>query len=139
MIKIKDLIVLLEKATGPDRGFDLMIAEAVGLKPGHGATGARVGWHEYTASIDAALTLVPKGYEWSVDGNKDGTGDATVSRDFSGGIDMLNWEKGATPAIAFCIVALRACDALTRPQRERPTENSGDHPGQPAETKNGDR
>lgn len=38
------------------------------------------------------------------------------------------------------IAAIEKNDAHARPEsEERPTENSGDHPGQPAETKNGDR
>ena len=76
-----DLIARLETATEPDRELDREIVRAIGrgvevirvpkdhpvFKKGGGLEfmvepdGTRVGIPHYTASIDAALTLVPKG------------------------------------------------------------------------------
>lgn len=58
----------------------------------------------YTASIDAALTLVPEGCEWS---RHRGANDRmTMQVDGPGYIGRHG--QGATPAIALCIAALRA-------------------------------
>jgi hypothetical protein len=57
-----DLIARLEAATGPDRELDAVIALAVGLDIGRSrahSQDSRV--PAYTASIGAALTLVPNG------------------------------------------------------------------------------
>ena len=58
---IEELIARLEAATGPDRELDAAIA---------GTDAATAQWHSedetpfYTASIDAALTLVPVGWSY---------------------------------------------------------------------------
>ena len=70
-----DLIARLEAATGPDRELDAAIALTVGLDIGRGrahSQDSRVS--AYTASIDAALTLVPKGWGVVVRRWADGTG-----------------------------------------------------------------
>jgi hypothetical protein len=119
-----NLIERLEKLTGPDRGFDDIIAEAAGYTKHFGNTGRTyLTWStpggeyigvapRFTGSIDAALTLVPKG--WQVEqltwqpipsglvvafiGNfGDGPLYKTTSNDLP-----------APPAIALCIAALRA-------------------------------
>ena len=59
----------------------------------------------YTASIDAALTLVPKGKWWCVTSSPIC---ATVG-DPDGTIPPDRYQvPAATPALAFCIAALRA-------------------------------
>lgn len=101
----KGLIERLEAASGPDRQLDYLIADAVfgKVKPpfqrGH--------CEKYTASLDAAMTLVPEGHRnnWSL-----------IGFDGLGGPSDLPWQAdvadcladAATPALALCIAALRA-------------------------------
>lgn len=133
---MKDLIEMLEKATGPDRDIDLachillsgrkwefsqawlnnrdIIHTAVtdedredmevwGTLP-HVRMLPR-----YTASLDAALTLVPSGHEWRA-------GDDLENRSAWASISDDVWDEangeiiaiGKTPAIALCIAALKA-------------------------------
>lgn len=90
-----ELIAALEKADRPsfklDNVIDLMAFD-------HGWRVERFGTPDitprYTASIDAALTLVPEGCGFVLMGCA-----AKVGREIA---------KGATPAIALCIAALRA-------------------------------
>ena len=110
--EIGDLLARLRAATNPDRWLDVEIARAVGADLGHAA-----GMHDallaqpyspvrrYTASVDAALTLVPEGCDWSVDGFAgSGRGQAyLVTKD-----DDEIERQGATPALALCIAALEA-------------------------------
>lgn len=132
---MKDLIERLEKATGPDRELDAAIGAAceivddfdpsVLLDPVFyrgdecgririysGKIDPSVKHHKYTrdarpftASIDAALTLVPEGVDW-------GVGHLMGWR-YRAGIkfpDLSTFEADdyATPAIALCIAALKA-------------------------------
>lgn len=94
-----------EKATGPDRALDYDIA--------HFVTSAHLANHgkapAYTASLDAALTLVPDSLfpgvsqsvfhcDWhSWMGDEDGDGPLTRGE-----------ANAATPALALCAAALRA-------------------------------
>lgn len=55
----------------------------------------------YTSSIDAALTLVPKGLYWEVHQDN-----CALVRG-PNGHDYIGWQA-ASPAIALCIAALRA-------------------------------
>ena len=52
----------------------------------------------YTASLDAAMTLVPEGCNWCID-TREGPPAANV-----GGM----WVEGRTPALALCAASLRA-------------------------------
>ena len=109
----EELIAALEAATGPDRALDSWIGASVGFD---GWTVAE--WQEtvddpvfahssitdvppYTASIDAALTLVPEGVLWAVGVDEDGSGCAELPR-------RRLLVHALTPAIALCIAALRA-------------------------------
>lgn len=58
---------------------------------------------DYTGSVDAALTLIPDGWEWSVDwcGNS-----IAKMRRLPDGPEVKAY--GPAPAIAICIAALRA-------------------------------
>lgn len=113
------LIERLEGLTGPCRECDGLIAAAVGAR--HGPDGGWSNNHNgdywtvkecaepYTASIDAALALVPEGCIWNVGGNPNG---GFASAGLFGaaiwqGIDQINGEA-PTPAIALCIAALLA-------------------------------
>lgn len=124
---LNDLIIRLAEAIGPDRELDAAIAEALSLIPqtheramNHGRPQAYY-WHKhnhkgdywtppaYTASIDAALTLVPKGWGVVVRRWADGTGRGVAHcypPEGSG-----DYCHGATPALAICIAALRAKEA----------------------------
>lgn len=117
---IGELIAALEGATGPSRELEAAIALALGWERIHpcrtvGNTGAwrTPGGHlvydfpAYTASLDAALTLVPEGWGWSAD--------CTSPKPYfrlwlyeNGPSCQDQDAEGATPAIALCIAALKA-------------------------------
>lgn len=121
-----ELIALAERceaATGPDRELDEAIAVLVGKDsrtgPIHPSLAPR-GYYDgpsYTASIDAALSLVPEGFSWAVGSAEDG-GHATVSKmpeddeAYSGGRlpapEVMTHGYAATPALALTAAALRA-------------------------------
>ena len=136
-----DLIQRIEAAEGADRELNWLIAEALGEIPYHviqGPVGIPYGWFRgegewslkcikasdvysgveswspkpYTASIDAALTLVPEGYDWSLDSFYDGQGrpHAWVCKDGPFYIAIA-----ATPALALCAAALKAHIERTTP------------------------
>lgn len=102
MTKLSERVQRLE---GPDREIDRAIAEAIGI-----------GWYysqgnpefRYTASLDAAMSLVPEGCTWNLSVGRvaivqvtDCTGGPTVAPpDFEA--------HAATPAIALCAAALKA-------------------------------
>lgn len=112
------LIARVESASGPDRELDLMVLRAHGGngwywldreretitrdKYGRGALGnPACSLDHYTASLDAAVTLVPEGYTGMV--HLDGK--ASLYRDdMQPTIDSL----AATPALALVAAALRA-------------------------------
>lgn len=114
-----ELIALAERveaATGPDRELDECIGMAIGLKNtmrvGHECLGTDrvvpVRCPTFTASLDAAMTLVPEGCDWSVD-NFDGANGKPSAwvhvRKSSAAIEQVT---GATPALALTAAALRA-------------------------------
>jgi hypothetical protein len=112
-----ELIARLEKATGPDRRLDVEIhcliigrsIDTVDLdgigRPGSGWTPSAE-WPPYTASIDAALTLVPRGHKWSIACGRFVQYVARVTPVEGNG--YFDGECDSTPAIALCIAALRA-------------------------------
>jgi hypothetical protein len=69
----------------------------------------------YTASMDAAITLVPGGFMWRLQAWPDGVNNAILERDAGdfGAIDARHTEVFAgSPALALCAAALRARAAL---------------------------
>jgi hypothetical protein len=98
---MSELIARLEAATGPDRGLDAAIHDVVSdaeltscLLPA------------YTASLDAAVALVPDGFHWAIRATPIEDGPPLIEA-------SVDWaphpsETGATPALALCIAALRA-------------------------------
>ena len=128
-----DLIARLEAAVEPSRDLDVAIWAAigypgvVGTKPTAYRLGTaeklngevaltwpgdpRCGHHDlgqvrrYTGSIDAALTLAPEGWEWTVQSRPHGDGLAHFGRAWESGSDTV---IAATPALALAIAALRA-------------------------------
>lgn len=119
---VAELIAALEKAERPSRELDAEIAALIAeTQPAHPMPDGTI-WIEgcgsessrtlhsrsYTRSIDAALTLVPDGFDWFVSSEFHGTQFfATVTSK-----DRLHnfVARGilATPAIALCIAALKA-------------------------------
>ena len=120
-----ELIAALEKATGADRDLDANIGKVAGwLKTGWAANrwwapdvAARarkakktpgsfgvlpLDLPKFTASIDAAVSLVPNGWEWCVYGA--GGSDVWLPE----GLRAQQMTYAATPAIALCIAALKA-------------------------------
>ena len=125
-----DLIAKLEAATGPSRELDYEIALAVGWSRnpyGRGWLAANGDLCDappcLTASIDAALTLVPEGWHIECLSTPDkGTSVRNPSRKAACdmGPDLDNdegWEIGrkvgnhAEAALAVCIAALKAREA----------------------------
>lgn len=118
------LIERLERATGASRELDAEIFIAV--TPGVAEagridrSGGCVGWWpkdgpyqsaqdspRYTASLDAALTLVPEGAQWSLEAD---TAWVRVLKagdvgEFQGG---FNQRDGKCTALAICIASLKA-------------------------------
>lgn len=124
---IEELIARLEAATGPCRELDVAISVAVGrddettllrytngtekrVPTSRNCWGGQVDSPRYTASIDAALTLVPEGFCWEV--RKGYVPEATVWQigcEYDEGSGRtLPHAQAPTPAIALCIAALRA-------------------------------
>lgn len=105
--KLMELAERCEAAEGPDRELEMDIAEALGLtatnefgdtvfiRRGSGFIPLRI-----TASLDAAMTLVPGRYEWGVAS----TGEAECW--CGDGKDIAI--RAATPSLALCAAALRA-------------------------------
>ncbi len=126
---MSDLIALAErceKATGPDRELDRLIVLALGADveriAGSAADGSQDGFVDrkgvlpkgfaYTASLDAAMTLVPEGWETAIylGGER-----ANVQMETQAMRDSWFDEGGGpidgtapTPALALCAAALRA-------------------------------
>jgi hypothetical protein len=115
-MELLELAERCEAATGPDRELDAEIASTLGwANVGPGNRGGRCGrspegtWKtvpRYTASLDAAMTLVPEGWDWELE--------------FIGGTSVANMLlargtfNGAaqTPALALCAAALRAAQEM---------------------------
>lgn len=134
---MRDLIARIEAATGPDRALDVAIVAAitpgiVGVERGPLAPDTcsylfrydpprawSASWlpvPSYTASIDAALTLVPDDHWWEVGRS---CGDNSAMRNFGArrgcfSARAVPWgasprlSSAPTPALALCAAALRA-------------------------------
>lgn len=107
-----------EVATGPDRELDAAIATGAGWqdvgRAGYGAwrgvrpaTGKREHVMRFTASLDAAMTLVPEG--WFVRITSAGACDIANSAWLEEeGEQQALYTDAATPALALCAASLRA-------------------------------
>jgi hypothetical protein len=103
--QIKSLIERLEAATGPDAQIDDTIQWLCVPQKDHTINAPR-----FTKSIDAALTLVPEGYGWSISdyrNNQAGLCAFVHPPDPKRDLFRSN-ETRSTPAIALCIASLRA-------------------------------
>lgn len=111
---MKDLIKRIEAADGPDRELDVEICEAMGFTVvGHYRRGSNepirgYSWvpvRYYTSSIDAAMTLVPEGWNGSFDWIGDKCG-ATLNKTPFASNAVIG--DASSPALALCAAALRA-------------------------------
>lgn len=95
----------VEQADGPNYALEQDIAEAVWRVKWNKARPKDIRVPNYTASIDAALTLVPDGHFWSITmrGENRGGFHACCAKD-----GPLDWRDGAHPALAMTAAALRA-------------------------------
>lgn len=99
-----DLITRLESADGPSRELDAEIAVVCGIDIGRSKGDPND--HRlpaYTASIDAALTLVPEGRHTEIEIWTDGRGRAEFN-----GVGTTCGAWGRTPALALAAAALKA-------------------------------
>lgn len=120
--RIQELIEALEKATGPDRELDAIIWKVVegrerDLIAGYiKLSGEKVSFNgpqppAYSASIDAAMTLVPEGHDISITqasgpDRKDWSA-ICVKRKFYGNA-VINRARASSGAIALSCSALKA-------------------------------
>jgi hypothetical protein len=121
-----------ERAEGPDRRLDAEIDWTARDERGawyvaenyRGGFSHVSGWWrdaddrshkapEYTASLDAALTLVPEGWAWELSHNSAPGGYAKVYQEL--GYEQAS-SAAATPALALCAAALRAHHAIQERQ-----------------------
>jgi hypothetical protein len=108
MSELTDLAARVEAATGADRELDALIADAIGK--GSWYASGNPAW-KFTASLDAAMMLVPEGYAYGV-GNinpslppKCRCNAWVMPPPYKIGADI---RTGATPALALTAAALRA-------------------------------
>jgi len=119
-----------EQAAGPDRELDVAIALACGIVTsregdcfyGHKYYSVMVLDYDYddteyrapelpsyTASLDAAITLVPEGWGWAVSTTLAGLPCAYGHPPGNGlAVSWIDDTPAATPALAMCAFALRA-------------------------------
>ena len=95
-----------EQAAVPDAGLDLAIWTSLLDTPGFRPPSP---WRtDYTASLDAAVTLAPEGCDWHVQANPSvGACWASVGGPIKQRISS-DVRKAATAALALCAAALRA-------------------------------
>lgn len=100
MSELIELAERCERAMGPDRYINLAIANAIyGDKLAPSGTD-----YNYTGSLDAAITLVPEGMLFIFFGD----GEAAVYP-VEGWRAHIPNSRAATPALALCAAALKAC------------------------------
>lgn len=92
-----------EEATGADRGIDAEIASLMHSSQGWHAADCLV---DFTASTDAAITLVPLQMQFGV--GRDNLIPGPEGWAWVSGDDDTSIVKAATPALALCAASLRA-------------------------------
>jgi hypothetical protein len=129
-----ELATRCEQATGPDKSIDREIAMATGWQHRSGGVWERVlEWERpaFTASLDAAMTLVPDSCLAMVKQLWDGDSKSALARVSryvaSSRFWMGDWSGlSDVPALALCAAALRARAAIVdRNGEAAETENTG--------------
>jgi hypothetical protein len=101
-VTLLELAGRCERATGPDRELDTEIGKAVEAEPFAICDYGNVPvFASFTASLDAAMTLVPEGLKWGIGNPQDGYSYATMG-------NLPRAVRAATPALALCAASLRA-------------------------------
>lgn len=139
-MNITELVSKLEAAKEPSETLDVLIAQQVNWQPPNPSShrafelGLRTvlgdrnldieefaddwGVPKYTASLDAALTLVPEGKKFVVGGS-------LMSAKHFAEIDPWQSEhisgEAPTPALALCIAALKAREGAQAPGQDKAT------------------
>jgi hypothetical protein len=108
MTTLNELAERCEKATGPDRELALSILCAV--DPEHWTMGCNPSARDPTASLDAAISLVPEGWTYQAYQGPSGQPHKWTLRTIADGDAYYTEREGkaATPALALCAAALRA-------------------------------
>lgn len=113
---MQDLIERLEKVVAPDRELDRLIWDATNGRGGVDEwTVGQIDAPAYTASIDAALTLVPDGLNYVLKARNPGAKSEARVGGLQGGFYIKDGEHSC-PAIALCIAALKARAAISAEQ-----------------------
>lgn len=102
---LPDLIARLEKAEGPSRELDGLIADAMGI-----AVDSEVGAFlpHFTRSVDHALWLVPAKHHVHMHFDLMDRDAKHLAGVCPLGENCGDYYSGATPALALCIAALKA-------------------------------
>lgn len=126
MTDIEALIERVERASEPRRQLDADIARDMGRIPKDAVLDSDgMAWHNrlgyevpnYTASIDAAMTLVPEGCGWLAGWGQtlplEPMGGARITRNarfvgYDANYDVVAEAESATPALALVAASLRA-------------------------------
>lgn len=113
--RLEELAAMVERAVQADREMDCLIENALGIakferdpRVGYGdANYDRVPPKPYSASLDAAMSLVPEGWlRWT--SNENGYEEATLNNHT---LKRTAWGTGATPALALLACTLKALAA----------------------------
>lgn len=100
-----DLAERIEAAEGPSRELDAEISDAVWRAKWGRKKPKDIAVDPFTASLDAAMMLVPEGCFYGFLRHGDGKRFIAICQ--AEGPD-LRWRNAATPALALCAAALRA-------------------------------
>lgn len=128
MSDLEKLAGRVEALTGPDREVDALIAVLQNLRivdEGHplgrccyDKNGVLLVLPSYTRSLDAAMSLVPDGWDFTVGVcDKGAWSDVSPSEQPYDVADEV-FAQGATPALALCAAALRARTPIPSSRRE---------------------
>jgi hypothetical protein len=127
--KLIELAERCEKASEPDRETEARIAMELAWRKTTLGQAGRV-WYDqdgnleavppkYTASLDAALTLLPEGSEWRLErrfSKAMSPAYASVWNPGATDVDFHANAHGKSPALALCAAALRARAAMDEKQ-----------------------
>lgn len=100
---LEELAEKVERLEGPSREVDALIANQLILPLDWGMSPLR-----YTASLDAAMSLVPKGLDWMIDNFDGAKSGFRCSAGVFSGSQWIDCRAAATPALALTAASLRA-------------------------------